>query len=155
MPDRSMTLAGTVGRPPNTLGAVTDALAAVPAGGELTMVFRSRGGGVITGFAIVDLLRCNRISGGPTVIADIHRADSIASVIVQACDRRVIRWSGSMTLHNPGDGSDVAQSERIAAAYAARTGRSVAYWRSVMDAKQKFSAVEAVMANLADEVGAP
>lgn len=120
----------------------------------------SPGGDVFDGIAIYNALR----SHPATVTTQIDGlAASIASVIVQAGDTRVVQPAGQLMIHNAwglvvgdrNDHSDMArlleqQDNVIAGIYAARSGRDVDEFRALMDAETWLTGAAAVELGLAD-----
>lgn len=125
----------------------------------------SPGGDVFDGIAIYNALR-NHPATVTTRVDGL--AASIASIIAQAGDRRLIQASGQMMIHNAwgltvGDNRDHAdmakllqqQDAVLAGIYAARSGRDADEFRDLMNAETWFTADAAVAAGLADEVIEP
>lgn len=132
---------------------------------EIEVQISSPGGDVFSGIAIYNALRAHpaRIT---TRVDGI--AASIASVIVQAGDRRVMLSASQQMIHPAwgiaiGDSNDMRsmaklldrQTDVIAGIYAERSGRPKAAIRKLMDAETWFTDREAVTAGLADEVVNP
>ena len=132
---------------------------------EIEVQLSSLGGDVFEGIAIYNALRAHpaRI----TTRVD-SMAASIASVIVQAGDHRVMLSSAQMMIHEAwgfaiGTSDDMRkladtldkQTGIIAGIYAERTGGNVADFRALMEAETWFTDEEAVAAGLADEVVKP
>jgi len=122
----------------------------------------SPGGDVFDGIAIYNALRSHPAKV-TTRVDGI--AASIASVIFQAGDRRVVQPSGQLMIHNAwtvavGDANDLddvaailrQQDTVIAGIYAARSGRPVDEFRTMMDAETWMTAERAVAEGLADEI---
>lgn len=121
----------------------------------------SPGGDVFDGIAIHNALRDHPA----TVTAYVDGlAASIASVILQAADNRVMNLGGMVMIHeasglaigNAKDMRDLAElldkaSQNIADIYAARSGKDAAGFRESMAAETWFTGAEAVAAGLADE----
>lgn len=129
---------------------------------ELEVQINSPGGDVFDGIAIHNALRAH-----PARI--ITRVDglaaSIASVIVQAGDERIMASSAQMMLHkawgvcvgNDDDMRDMAgvlarQNDVLVEIYAARSGKPAARFRDLMGAESWLTAREAVAEGLADSV---
>lgn len=132
---------------------------------EITVHVNSPGGEIFEGIAIYNALRSHPAS--VTVRVD-GIAASIASVIAQAGDQRVMQPFSQMMIHEGsglcwGDAADMlamstlldAQSDNIAAVYAERSGGTPEAWREAMRTETWYTAEEAVAAGLADEVDAP
>lgn len=132
---------------------------------RIEVQINSPGGDVFDGVAIYNALRTHpahvttRVDGV---------AASIASVIAQAGDRRVVLSSGQVMVHNAwaltiGDRRDHAemrdlleqQDDIIAGIYASRSGRSKAHFRRLMDAETWLAGRSIVDEGLADEVVDP
>lgn len=126
----------------------------------------SSGGDVFAGIAIYNALRAH--PAHVTVRVD-SLAASIASVIVQAGDRRTM-LSGSQMMVHPAWGAAVGpaadmrqfaelldrQTDIIASIYAERSGQDVEVFRQMLAGDDVWlTAEEAVAAGLADEVVAP
>lgn len=125
----------------------------------------SPGGDVFDGIAIYNALR-NHPAQIVTRVDGI--AASIASVIAQAGDHRIMVGGSQMMIHNAwgmtvgdhGDHEDMAavlsqQDAVIADIYATRSGRDADEFRSLMEAETWLTASAAVDAGLADEVYEP
>lgn len=129
---------------------------------EIEVQINSPGGGVFDGIAIYNSLRNHPATVTTRVDA---LAASIASVIVQAGDRRVMQPAAQMMIHNAhglvvGDNrvhQDMAdllrqQDSVIAGIYASRSGRDADAFRELMNAETWLTAERAVAEGLADEV---
>lgn len=129
---------------------------------RLTVRVNSPGGEVFDGVAIYNALRGHRAR--VTTVVDALAA-SIASVIAQAGDERVVRRNATLMIHeghgmavgNAADMRELAElldktSDNIASIYAERAGGELAQWRDRMRAETWYSAEEAVAAGLADRV---
>ena len=127
------------------------------------MHVNSGGGDVFDGLAIGEAIRSHK---GPVAIHVDGIAASIASVIVQAAQQRVMAPGSMMMIHDAlggvaGNAAEVAKfadtldkvSDNIAAVYASRAGGTPAMWRGQMKAETWYTADEAVTAGLADRVG--
>lgn len=129
--------------------------------GEVITVFiDSRGGDTMTSFGIYDLLR-----SCPCQITGLvaGRAESAASLILQACDVRIMTEHSSLMLHKSTiDMKNIsvadAQStlgrfreldERYYEIYCARSGRQ---FTELRHGEMRFTAAQAVEAELADQV---
>jgi ATP-dependent protease ClpP protease subunit len=132
---------------------------------EIEVQIASLGGDVFDGIAIYNALRAHpaRIS---TRVDSM--AASIASVIAQAGDTRIMLTGSQMMIHeawgiaigSAADMRDLAdildkQTDVIAGIYAERTGGDVADFRSMMEGETWFTADEALEAGLADAVITP
>lgn len=123
----------------------------------------SRGGNVFEGLAIYNALKSQRAT--IETYADALAA-SIASVIFQAGDKRVIAPHARLMIHEAsawaeGNAEDVSKlverledaSNNIASLYASRAGETPEHWRALMKAETWFTEQEAVDAGLADAIG--
>lgn len=132
---------------------------------KIRVEINSPGGDVWDGIAIYNALRNH-----PAVITTRvdGMAASIASVIAQAGDHRVMVAASQMMIHNAwgmtvgdrADHEDMAgilqqQDEVIAGVYASRSGKDADHFRALMDAETWFTASTAVAEGLADEVYEP
>lgn len=132
---------------------------------RIRVEINSPGGDVFDGIAIYNALRAHpahittRVDGV---------AASIASVIAQAGDHRVMLGAAQIMIHNAwgvtiGDTNDhedmrvllEQQDDIIAGIYAARSGRPRAHFRDLMAAETWLSDTRAVDEGLADEVLEP
>lgn len=130
---------------------------------EIVCAINCPGGDVFDGIAIYNALRAH--PAHVTTRVD-SLAASVASVIVQAGDHRVMLSASQMMIHEAwgitlGTASEMRefadlldrQSDVIAGIYAERSGRSARYFRSLMgDGERWFTDKEAVAAGLADAV---
>jgi ATP-dependent protease ClpP protease subunit len=131
--------------------------------GPLDIHINSGGGDVADGIAIK-----NAISSYPgrkrTVVDGL--AASIASVIAQAGDERVMEPGAMLMIHDPltyaaGNAADMRKiadtldkhGDNLASIYAARAGGTAEQWRQTMQGEKWYTADEAVAAGLADRVG--
>ena len=132
---------------------------------HIEVQINSVGGDVFDGVAIFNALRSH--TARVTTRVD-GMAASIASVIVQAGDQRVMLTGSQMMIHEAwglsiGSAQDMRdfaeildkQSDLIAGIYAERTGKDVAHFRELMTGETWFTADEAVTAGLADQTVAP
>jgi ATP-dependent Clp endopeptidase proteolytic subunit ClpP len=132
---------------------------------RIRVEINSPGGSVFDGIAIYNALR-NHPAHVTTRVDGI--AASIASVIAQAGDTRIMVTGSQMMIHNAwgmtvGDRQDhtdmagvlAQQDEVIASIYAARSGKPADEFRALMDAETWLTAERAVEAGLADEVYEP
>jgi ATP-dependent protease ClpP protease subunit len=131
----------------------------------ITLRINSPGGEIFDGIAIYNTLR----SHPAHVTAHVDSlAASIASVIAQAADERVMQPFSQMMIHDGsgmcvGDAGDMRemadlldrQSDNIAAIYAERCGGGQKSWRKKMEAESWYTAEEAVADGLADRVAKP
>ena len=132
--------------------------------GTLDVHINSSGGNVFDGIAIGEAIRSHK---GPVATYVDGIAASIASVIAQAGQERVMAPGSMMMIHEPfGFPGDVnpaesarftasleKNAENIAGIYAARAGGSPATWRAAMQDETWYTAEEAIAAGLADRVG--
>jgi ATP-dependent protease ClpP protease subunit len=154
-----------IGGPPWASGFSAADFAGQLAGvrGPLDVHISSSGGDVFQGLSIYSALTA--YGKGPVTTYCDGLAASIASVIMQAGQRRVMAPGSVLMLHdawavvdgNQADMESMAAtlgklSDNIASVYASRAGGTVAYWRDVMRAETWYTAEEAVAAGLADEV---
>lgn len=130
---------------------------------QITVRLNSPGGEIFDGLAIANSLAAHPAT--VTVQVD-SLAASIASVIAVAGGDRVVMMPHSQMMIHDGSGLAIgnaadmremaelldAQSNNIAAVYASKAGGSVEDWRAVMVAETWYTAEEAVVAGLADEV---
>ena len=129
---------------------------------NMRVEINSPGGDVWDGIAIYNALRTHPAKV-TTRVDGI--AASIASVIAQAGDHRIMLGGSQMMIHNAwgmtvGDHTDHAtmsdllahQDGIIAGIYASRSGKSQDHFRALMDAETWLTATETVDAGLADEV---
>jgi ATP-dependent protease ClpP protease subunit len=131
--------------------------------GPLDVHISSGGGDVGDGIAIGNTIRSHK--GFKRTIND-GMAASIASVIFQAGDDRIVQPGAMTMIHDAmtlavGNAADFEKaaavldkhSDNIAGIYAGRAGGTVEHWRDVMRAETWYTADEAVAAGLADRVG--
>lgn len=132
--------------------------------GPLDVHINSGGGDVADGIAIASAIRA--YPGKKRTVVD-GMAASIASVIAQAGDERIVEPGAMLMIHDPltacmgnqADFEKVAETlgkhgDNLAQQYAERSGtKSAAEWRDVMRAEAWYTADEAVAAGLADRVG--
>ena len=131
--------------------------------GPLEVHVNSGGGEVHDGIAIGNAIRSHK---GPVTAVVDGIAASIASVIVQAGQDRVMQAGSMMMIHDAstlcyGDEAEMAKtaevlgknSDNIASIYADRAGGTPEQWRDTMRAETWYTADEAVAAGLADRVG--
>lgn len=131
--------------------------------GALEVHVNSAGGDVFDGIAIANSIRCHR---GPVKTVVDGLAASIASVIAQAGQERVMQPGSMMMIHDAfglavGNEAEVRRfadtlgqvSDNIAAIYAEHAGGSQEQWRGVMRGEAWYTAEQAVGAGLADRVG--
>ncbi len=134
---------------------------------EILIHLSSRGGDVFDGVAIFNALRTHPAR---IVIQVDSMAASVASVIAQAGDERIMVTGSQMMIHdawalvvgNAADLRDIAdtldkQTDIIAAIYPERAGdgRKKSHFRTLMRAATFFTATEAVAEGLADSVTKP
>jgi ATP-dependent protease ClpP protease subunit len=131
--------------------------------GPLDVHINSGGGEVHDGVAIGNAIR-NHKGSKRTVVDGI--AASIASVIFQAGDERVVEPGAMVMVHDAstvcwGTEEDMAKtaevlgknSDNIAQIYADRAGGTAQQWRDTMRKETWYTADEAVAAGLADKIG--
>jgi len=131
--------------------------------GQLEVHINSGGGVVWDGQAIAAAIRNHK--GPKRTVAD-GLAASIASVIFQAGDERVIEPGAMLMIHDAyapaeGNAEELRKlagkldqvSDELAAVYASRAGGTVAEWRARMRNETWYGAEEAVRVGLADRVG--
>jgi ATP-dependent protease ClpP protease subunit len=131
--------------------------------GPLDVHINSCGGEVFDGVAIGNAIR-NHKGFKRTVVDGI--AASIASVIFQAGDERVVERGAMVMIHDAstmcyGDEAELVKtagvlgknSDNIAAIYAERAGGDPQQWRDTMRKETWYTADEAVAAGLADKLG--
>ncbi|MCC5946910.1 MAG: Clp protease ClpP [Nitriliruptoraceae bacterium] len=132
---------------------------------RIRVEINSPGGDVFDGVALYNALRAHP-AHVTTRVTGV--AASIASVIAQAGDRRVMLGGAQMMIHRAwglamGDGDEMRtfaalldrQDDVIAKIYANRSGRTPASYLKLMAAETWFDARQAVTAGLADEVIEP
>ncbi len=134
---------------------------------EIRLHLASRGGDVFDGIAVYNALRMHEAR--ITVQVD-SLAASIASVIAQAGDERIMVTGSQMMIHDAfglvvGNAEDMRdfsetldkQTDNIAAIYAERAGdgRKKSHFRTLMREETFFNATEAVAEGLADSVTKP
>ena len=131
--------------------------------GPLDVHINSAGGDVGDGIAIGNTIR--KYKGFKRTVVD-GIAASIASVIAQAGDERIVEPGAMTMIHDAltlcyGNAQEMAKtaetldkhSDNIASIYADRSGGTVEQWRDVMRAETWYTAEEAVAAGLADKIG--
>jgi ATP-dependent protease ClpP protease subunit len=132
--------------------------------GPLDVHINSYGGDVGQGIAIGNTIRAYK--GFKRTVVD-GMAASIASVIAQAGDERIVEPGAMTFVHDAwggcvGNAADMQKtagdlnkhSDNLAEIYASRAGGTKQHWRDVMQAETWYTAEEAVAAGLADKVGA-
>ncbi len=134
---------------------------------EILVHLSSRGGDVFDGVAIFNALRTHPAR---IVIQVDSMAASVASVIAQAGDERIMITGSQMMIHDAwalvvGDAEDLRdiadtldkQTDIIAAIYAERAGdgRKKSHFRTLMRAETFMNATETVAEGLADSVTKP
>lgn len=131
--------------------------------GALDVHISSGGGDVFDGLAIAEAIRS--YSGPVTTYVD-GVAASIASVIAQAGQQRVMAPGSMMMIHDawgyPDEPNEAGLlkmaatlgkiSDNLASVYAQRAGGTQEQWRQAMQAESWYTADEAVTAGLADTV---
>jgi len=163
-PDPELYLYGEIGCWGITASDLIEELKYVTAG-QMTVHLNSPGGEIFEGIAIMNALRSH--PAAVTIRVD-SMAASIASVILQAGDTRIMQPYSQVMIHEGsglcwGDAADMLematlldrQSTNIAAVYADRAGGTPESWREAMRTETWYSAEEAVAAGLADEVDVP
>lgn len=131
--------------------------------GPVDIHINSGGGDVADGIAIANAIR--GYPGQKRTVVD-GMAASIASVIAQAGDERIVEPGAMLMIHDPltaqvGNEADFLKTaatlgkhgDNLAQQYADRAGGTAASWRDVMRAEAWYTADEAVAAGLADRVG--
>lgn len=131
--------------------------------GPLDVHINSCGGDVSDGIAIANAIRA--YPGPKRTVVD-GLAASIASVIAQAGDDRIIEPGAMMMIHDPftglvGNAEEMRKTadtldkhgDNLAQQYASRAGGTQQQWRDVMKQERWYTADEAVAAGLADRVG--
>ncbi len=131
--------------------------------GPLDVHINSAGGSVPDGIAIANAVRAHR--GRKRTIVD-GMAASIASIIMQAGDERIVEPGSMVMIHDAstivgGTQADLQKtadalgkhSDNLAKQYADRAGGTAEQWRDIMRAETWYTAEEAVTAGLADRVG--
>lgn len=135
--------------------------------GPLTIYVGSRGGDVFDGMSIYSAIA--EREDATTAYVD-SLAASIASVIVQAADKRIMSPNAMIMIHAAqgqmyGDATEMRAmadlldktSDTIAGVYAEKNGDDGdrERFRALMDAETWFNADEALAAGLVDEIGTP
>jgi ATP-dependent Clp endopeptidase proteolytic subunit ClpP len=131
--------------------------------GALEVHINSAGGDVFDGIAIGNTIRDHK---GPVTTVVDGLAASIASVIAQAGQERIVQPGSMLMIHDAfgvcqGDASEMSKmaqtldevSGNLAGIYAGRSGKSQDTWRAAMKTETWYTAEEAVAAGLADKVG--
>ena len=143
---------------------VADALDEITAA-EIEVQIASPGGSVFEGIAIYNVLRAH----DARIITRVDSlAASVASVIAQAGDHRIMLTGSQMMIHEVwtftfGDAEELRktadwldkQTDIVAGIYAERSDGDQAEFREMMKDETWFTAVEAVEAGLADKVVKP
>lgn len=131
--------------------------------GPLDVHISSSGGDVFDGLAIADAIRSHP---APVTTYVDGLAASIASVIAQAGEKRVMAPGSMLMIHDawgfPDDCNEAGLlkmaatlgkvSDNLAQQYADRAGGTPGQWRDAMKQETWYTADEAVAAGLADEV---
>ena len=130
--------------------------------GPLDVHINSSGGNVDDGIAIANAIRA--YPGPKRTVVD-GMACSIASVIMQAGDERIMQPGSMVMIHEASVGGGTAadyektsnalkkHTENLADQYAQRAGGSPDQWLAAMAQETWYTADEAVAAGLADRVG--
>lgn len=131
--------------------------------GPLDIHINSGGGDVADGIAIKNAIAA--YPGRKRTVVD-GLAASIASVIAQAGDERIVEPGAMLMIHDPltavmGNAADMRKTadtldkhgDNLAGIYAARAGGTPEQWRQTMQGEAWYTADEAVAAGLADRVG--
>lgn len=131
--------------------------------GPLDIHINSGGGDVADGIAIASAIR--GYPGPKRTVVD-GMAASIASVIAQAGDERIVEPGAMLMIHDPltglvGNADEMRKTadtldkhgDNLAQQYADRAGGTAQQWRDVMKGEAWYTADEAVAAGLADRVG--
>jgi ATP-dependent protease ClpP protease subunit len=147
----------------DTLSAKDFAAQVAGVKGGLEVHINSGGGEVFDGIAIGNAIRAHK---GPVTTVVDGLAASIASVIAQAGQERVMQAGSMLMIHDAstfeyGNADELAKtaqtldqvSGNLADIYAERCGGTAAQWRDAMKAETWYTADEAVAAGLADRVG--
>lgn len=132
---------------------------------QIVVSINSLGGDVFDGIAIYNTLRQHKAHITTRVDS---MAASIASVIAQAGDERVMVTASQMMIHRAwglaiGNATDMRgladilemQDDIISGVYASRSGKAKAEWLEAMQSESWFDADKAVEAGLADTVMDP
>jgi ATP-dependent protease ClpP protease subunit len=143
-----------------TAKAFTSTMASVK--GPLEVHINSGGGEVFDGIAIGNAIRAHK---GPVTTVVDGIAASIASVITQAGQERVMQRGSMLMIHDAsgfeyGNADEMAKmaqtldqvSGNLADIYAERCGGTADEWRTAMKAESWYTAEQAVAAGLADRV---
>lgn len=145
-----------------TAANVREQIAAAKGAKSLTVHINSEGGVITEGMAIYAALRS--FDGPKTGIVE-GIAASMASVVLQACDQRVVNKGAFVMIHNPsatagGEARDLRSTAdlldkmrgEILDIYEARSGQQRSELEEMVNAETYFTAEEAVAAGLADSV---
>ena len=131
--------------------------------GPIEVHINSGGGEVFDGIAIGNAIRAHK---GPVTTVVDGVAASIASVIAQAGQERVVQPGAMLMIHDAstfeyGNADELAKTAQVldqvsgnlADIYAERCGGTADQWRTAMKATTWYTAEQAVTAGLADKVG--
>lgn len=141
---------------------LSELLATTKRGTRLTVLINSSGGETQTTLGIYDMLvKCDRKVAGVVV----GRAQSGASLILQACQQRVMTVHSTLMLHRSSvriggtvENAEAALKwfrhfdERFYAIYAERSGKNSASIAEMANRDVHFSAEQALEAGLIDEI---
>ncbi len=132
---------------------------------EIVVHISSQGGNVFDGIAIYNALRTH---SSPVTTKVDSLAASIAAVIVQAGDRRMMTTGSQMMIHEAWglarggaehmrDSANILdkQTDNIAGIYAERAGGTKAHFLSLMKAETWMTPVEALKEGLIDDITKP
>jgi len=131
--------------------------------GPLDVHINSGGGDVFDGISIANSIKAHK--GRVTTVVD-GIAASIASVIAQAGQERVVQPGAMLMIHDAfgaclGNAAEMAKmastldqvSDNLAGIYADRAGSDAQDWRAAMREETWYTAEQAVASGLADRIG--
>jgi ATP-dependent protease ClpP protease subunit len=131
--------------------------------GALEVHINSGGGDVFDGIAIGNAIRSHK---GPVKTVVDGLAASIASVIAQAGQERIVQPGAMLMIHDAfggclGNAAEMKKmadtldqvSDNLAEIYASRAGGDAATWRDTMRGEKWYTAEQAVADGLADKIG--
>ena len=128
----------------------------------ITIIFCSHGGEEESGYAIYDSIK----NSSCEIIGEVRgHASSMASIILQACDRRVAMANSQVLIHDgdmevEGGAISIENEGKYSKAsrwkmyriYEARSGKSAKYWDKKCKSDYVMTAKEALKEGLIDEV---
>lgn len=133
------------------------------AGEDITLRVNSPGGDVHEGLAIMNALRAHK--GTVTAIVEGLAASAASFIVCGGADRAIMRPHAEMMIHDAwacpeGNADELRRaadnldrlSDNLASIYAAKAGGDRAEWRDRMMAETWYSAEEALVAGLVDQI---